>query len=121
MKFNGWVKHWDIVFLFTPKWVQGITLFPFIFIRPSAVLSLGGDGYEELVRHEQIHIRQQGECLVLPWYLLYTLNYLVNLIRFKKHFEAYYNICFEREAYQNQSQEKYLEKRRTFIWKKYFK
>ena len=121
MKVRGWIKTWSIVFLFTPKWVDGITIFPFIFIRKGYDKDMDEALYKELINHERIHIVQQGECLVLPWLLIYGFNYMVNLIRFKKHFEAYYNICMEREAYSNQSQKDYLDKRKTFQWKKYFK
>ena len=122
MKFKGWVKYWGIVFWFTPKWVAGITIFPFVFIRPKLKEEMDEHGLKVLINHEQIHIAQQAECLVLPWYLMYGLNYVVNLIRFKgTHFESYYNICFEREAYQNEGDLEYLDKRKQFIWKKYFK
>ena len=121
MEFRGIVKHWSIVFLFTPKWVDGITIFPFIFVRKNLKDELAEKDYNELINHERIHIVQQLECLIFPWLLIYCFNYLVNLIRFREHFEAYYNICMEREAYQNQSQMDYLDKRKTFQWKKYFK
>ena len=121
MKFRGWIKHWNIAFLFLPKWVDGMTIFPFIFVRPKSAQDLSEGEYETLIRHEQIHIIQQGECLVLPWFIIYGFNYLINLIRFKKSFDAYYNICYEREAYQNEAQKDYLDKRTKFLWKKYFK
>lgn len=72
-----------------------------------------------LVNHERIHLRQQLELLILPFYLLYTLNYLVNLIRFKNHYLAYFNIRFEREAYTNERNLSYLSHRKFCSWFRY--
>jgi hypothetical protein len=60
------------------------------------------------MNHEFIHFRQQIELLIIPFYILYLLNYLINLIRYHKHTEAYRNILFEREAYENDSNLSYL-------------
>ena len=50
-------------------------------------------------KHEKIHIAQQKEMLVIPFYLWYFIEWLVRL--FKKG-NAYQNISFEREAYVNE-------------------
>ena len=88
----------------------GITIFPFILIdqrfRTDAVL----------LNHEKIHIRQQLELLVLPFYFLYLGNYLINLIRYRNHHKAYRNIIFEKEAYRHESNLSYLGKRRLFAF-----
>ena len=69
-----------------------------------------------LINHERIHLRQQLELLILPFYILYGLNYLLNLYRFKNHYLAYFNISFEREAYANESDLAYLKRRKLFSW-----
>lgn len=88
----------------------GITIFPFILIdqrfRTDVVL----------LNHEKIHIRQQLELLVLPFYLLYAGNYLINLFRYRNHNKAYRNIIFEKEAYSHESNLSYLGKRRLFAF-----
>lgn len=94
-----------------PKSVIGITLFPFIFLKKVNVY---------ILNHENIHAKQQMELLVLPFYLLYILNYLINLFIYNFDTqEAYLNICFEREAYLNEHDLEYLKNRKWYSWIKY--
>ncbi len=72
-----------------------------------------------LINHERIHLRQQIELLILPFYLLYLFNYLINLIRYKNHYLAYFNILFEKEAYACDQNLDYLQQRKLFSWLKY--
>ena len=94
--------------------VNAMALFPFILVKEA---SFKHD--EVLIRHERIHLRQELELLVIPFYVLYLFNYLVNLIWFKNHDRAYRNIIFEREAYTNESIKGYLKKRKLWAWVKY--
>jgi hypothetical protein len=71
------------------------------------------------LQHEHIHLRQQRELLVLPFYLLYLLHYLVNIIRYRNHNKAYRHICFEREAYACEVQADYLKNRKWMSWISY--
>lgn len=71
------------------------------------------------MNHEFIHLRQQIELLIIPFYILYLLNYLINLIIYRSHFLAYRNIAFEREAYENDSRLSYLSGRRFAAWAAY--
>jgi hypothetical protein len=90
----------------TPKWVRGITIFPFI------VLSHREDKQNKvLLNHEKIHIRQQIELLVLPFFLWYFMEYIIRFFQYRNWKEAYLNISFEREAYQNEKNLHYLKKR----------
>lgn len=90
----------------TPKWVRGITIFPFI------VLSYKQDRDNAvLINHEKIHIRQQIELLVIPFFLWYGLEFLFRLLQYRNSKEAYLNISFEREAYQNEKNLDYLKQR----------
>ena len=91
--------------------VGGITLFPFIFIK--------GEGNPRLINHESIHIAQYSELFVLGFLVLYLYDFLVNLARFKNFKEAYYNIRFEREAYDNDNNFDYLDNREKFAWRNY--
>lgn len=91
----------------------GITLFPFVFIRPGIPLT------RRLVVHERIHLQQQGELLVFPFFLLYLLEYLVNLVKYQSHYKAYFMISFEQEAYLNDKNKFYLEIRKPYSWRKY--
>lgn len=102
-----------LVSLITFGFAAGITLFPFIFVRPEVPLT------RRLVVHEKIHLQQQAELLVLPFYLLYFFEYLYRLIQFENHYLAYRNISFEKEAYENEQNPRYLQKRLWWNWIKY--
>ncbi len=92
---------------------SAITLFPFVLVLGHVKLS------KTLVRHEKIHLAQQIELLVLPFYLLYLTEYVVKRVYYKNHYLAYKNISFEREAYQHESNPHYLKQRRAYSWIKY--
>ena len=92
--------------------------------------------------HESIHIRQWSECMIASgiiilalalfanisvwwlllsigmFYVLYVLEWLFKLIFYGK--EAYRNISFEREAYDNQLNGSYLANCGYFEWLHYF-
>jgi hypothetical protein len=96
--------------------INGMALFPFILVQSER---LKHD--KAVIDHERIHIRQQAELLILPFYLLYLLNYLVNLIVYRNHDKAYMNIVFEREAYANEVDPAYLQQRKLYNWCGYWK
>ena len=73
-----------------------------------------------LVNHEKIHLRQQLELLVLPFYVWYVLEFFVRYIRYKNWFMAYSNISFEREAYAKQSDYDYLKSRPLWSFLRYY-
>jgi hypothetical protein len=86
---------------------NGMAIFPFLFVKykkPSKVL----------VNHERIHFRQQIEMLILPFYIWYILEYLIHRLKGKSPHHAYMSISFEREAYANDDDLRYLKKRK--IW-----
>ncbi|RFZ82738.1 hypothetical protein DYU05_11230 [Mucilaginibacter terrenus] len=91
--------------------VAGMALFPFILVYNKAALE-----DKVLINHERIHLQQQLELLVLPFYALYLLNYLYNYIRFRNHHKAYMAISFEREAYHHEREMGYLVNRRWYTW-----
>lgn len=74
---------------------------------------------EYLLNHERIHLRQQIEMLVIPFYLWYGIEFLLRLMAFKNIDVAYRNICFEREAYANERDLEYLKKRKTWSFLNY--
>lgn len=94
--------------------VNGMALFPFILVRHK---HLKQDSI--LINHEKIHLRQQVELLVIPFYLLYLLNYLFSLAKYKNHHQAYFNIVFEKEAYAMETDRTYLNRRKLFAWSKF--
>lgn len=98
-----------------PKGYRGMTVYPFVFVRER-------DDKASLVllNHERIHLRQQLELLVLPFFVWYGLDYLVKWIRYRDRNLAYRNIVFEREAYANESDLDYLSSRRLWKFRRYF-
>ncbi|PJJ79598.1 hypothetical protein [Mucilaginibacter auburnensis] len=92
-------------------WYEGMALYPFILLKRRELAS-----NPSVIRHEQIHLAQQKEMLILPFYVVYLLCYLYNLCRFRNHYEAYKQIPFEREAYKYEAEPEYLHKRRFWAW-----
>ena len=93
----------------------GMAFFPFILVKDVRVKK-----DKQIINHEQIHLRQQLELFIVPFYLLYLLNYLVNLIVYRNHHRAYLNIVFEREAYKKDADTDYLKKRKLWAWINFF-
>jgi len=103
------MRYWAITCKRLPA--TAMALFPFMLFKRAALKK-----EPLLINHEKIHFYQQLELLVLPFYVLYLINYIINLIRFKDHSRAYFNICFEKEAYANDRNINYLKKRRPYSW-----
>lgn len=99
-----------------PKGYTGITIFPFVFLKH---ISLKADAV--LINHEKIHLRQQLELLIIPFYIFYVLEFFVRLIQYKNWYTAYRNISFERESYHNQTDFGYLKKRKFWSFLKYIR
>ena len=97
-----------------PKGFRGLTVFPFVFVR----YSLDKENVV-FINHEKIHLRQQMELLILPFFICYFLEYLIRLLQYKDRNLAYRNISFEREAYANESDQFYLKNRSFFSFIKY--
>ncbi len=64
-----------------------------------------------LVNHEKIHLRQQLELLIIPFFMLYSFEFLMRLIQYRNWKLAYKNISFEREAYTKEKDLEYLKTR----------
>ncbi len=95
---------------------SGMAIFPFIFVKSKV---LAND--EVVINHEKIHLKQQLELLILPFYIAYLFHYVINLMIYRNHYQAYLNIVFEREAYVYEKDLNYLKRRRIFAWGSFFK
>jgi len=105
-----------LVYIFSgfQKWVGGIVIFPFIFLK------VKHRDNKTIINHEKIHIRQQAECLLVFFWIVYFSQYgWLKLIKRMDHKTAYRNISFEKEAYSNQKNFSYLKNRKLFSWIKY--
>lgn len=69
--------------------------------------------------HENIHFKQEIELGFILFYILYGLEYLIKLLITLNHNKAYMSISFEQEAYNNQFDRKYPEKRKHYAFIKY--
>jgi hypothetical protein len=98
-----------------PKGYRGLTVFPFVFLkqRESVVDAV-------LLNHEKIHLRQQLELLLLPFFVWYGLEFLWNFSKEQDAKRAYRAISFEREAYANEKDLHYLKQRSFWKFLKYF-
>jgi hypothetical protein len=74
--------------------VDGITLFPFIFIANKK-----GNSLEWRINHEKVHLRQQLKWLIIPFYVVYLFEYAIGRFKGLNHNQAYRNISFEKEAW----------------------
>lgn len=105
---------------FKDKSLLGMTIFPFILInkwlydKPINKMSLN-----TIINHETIHIRQQLEMLIIPFYIWYVIEYLIRYFQYKNWNKAYQNISFEREAYKHERDLGYLNTRKNYSWFKY--
>jgi hypothetical protein len=104
-----------IIISFENLWVDGIALYPFIFISKK----ISNYHLDSLINHERIHLRQQIELLIVPFYILYALQYLINFCIYRKHQKAYLNIVFEKEAYANDDKPSYLNQRKLWAFLSY--
>ncbi|WP_103072566.1 hypothetical protein [Aquimarina sediminis] len=93
----------------------GIALWPFIVINNSFLKE-----DQAFINHERIHIRQQAELLVLPFYIIYFTEYVIRVLKYRNLHRAYRNISFEREAYFNEDNLEYLKTRKPWSFIKYW-
>ena len=114
-----------------------MTIWPFVFVRKGMA-----HAYRDVdANHEGIHGEQQLELLTvgaiialvlavvgcdlwsfvaLPiFFYWYGLEYLIRWAVYRNRDKAYENICFEREAYGNQHDMDYIDRRDPFAWFKY--
>jgi hypothetical protein len=81
-----------------------MAFYPFVILNSKVVAT------PELINHERIHLRQQIEMLIIPFYIWYLIEY---------YRKGYYNVSFEKEAYANDKNFNYLKKRRIFSFIRY--
>ena len=91
---------------------KAMNLFGVLFVRGNARID------DITLNHEKIHTAQIKELLYVFFYLWYVTEWLIRL--FMKG-NAYRNISFEREAYDNEKDLNYLHNRKRFGFAKYIK
>ncbi len=104
-----------VVNKFVPfKGFSGISIWPFLFIRSRK--------FKEdflFLNHEKIHLKQQRELLILPFYVWYLLEYVFRYAQTGNSRKAYRLISFEAEAYKNENNLQYLKSRKYWAFLAY--
>ena len=91
---------------------KAMNLLGVLFVRGNARID------DITLNHEKIHTAQIKELWYIFFYLWYVTEWLIRL--FMKG-NAYRNISFEREAYNNENDLDYLKRRKRFSFAKYIK
>jgi len=97
--------------------IGGIAIFPYVILREryrDSEDEFWINANKKTINHESIHFQQALELGVIPFYLLYVLEWMFKLLFYGK--EAYYKISFEKEAYQNEKDLDYLNGRKRYNW-----
>ena len=92
------------------KGYKCINICSILFVRRGRFMS------ERDYSHEAIHTAQMKEMLYVFFYLWYLVEWIIRL--FKKG-NAYRNISFEKEAYDNDEDLAYLDTRKPYAWLDY--
>ena len=72
-----------------------------------------------ILHHETIHTHQIKELWYVGFYVWYIVEWLLRVICYRNLKEAYMNICFEREAFDNDENDIYLKQRKRFAFLPY--
>ena len=62
--------------------VAAITLYPFIICIDKED--------KILINHESIHLKQQRELLVIPFFIIYLIHWMINLVKYNGDFDKAY-------------------------------
>ena len=92
----------------------GLSVWPFIILKEGALRK-----DDVLINHERIHLKQQQELFIIPFYLLYISEWLLRTLLYLNSYRAYQNISFEREAYANEDDMEYLSQRKAYSFLNY--
>ena len=116
MKFPIFIENSKI-----PAWLSKIAPINISAITLGPIVLSRGTLSERVKRHETIHFMQYKELYFIGFLLIYLYDYLYAALVKKKGFsrESYLAIRFEQEAYNNDHDLEYLEKRQKKAWKKY--
>ncbi|WP_196216213.1 MULTISPECIES: hypothetical protein [Myroides] len=99
-----------------PKQFDGLTIFPFIILKDKQEID-----NHILIQHECIHLKQQLELLIIPFFIWYVIEFTYHFIKNKDSFHAYRCISFEKEAYTHEDTLNYLHNRKSYAFLKFLK
>jgi hypothetical protein len=100
----------------SPSLARAAAFFPFIFVRAEDVIA------PWLINHERIHFRQQLETLFIGSILFDIVETAYAMFVLRKSLkDAYVWRSSEQEAYRNQQDQTYLQKRKIWSQFRYLK
>lgn len=71
------------------------------------------------LQHELIHYHQQKELFIIFFFVIYLFEFLIKFMLYLNWRNAYQDISFEREAYENEMNYDYLSDRKKYAWLNY--
>lgn len=98
------------------KGFAAINLFGVLFVRKGAYKN--NKVPPRTYNHENIHTAQMKEMGYIFFYIWYFIEWLIRLFINGRY--AYYMLPFEREAYENEKNYRYLSTRKPYSWLKYY-
>ena len=104
-----------------PVWLSKVSPIEIGAISLGLLVFSRGEMSLETKNHETIHYKQWLELLFIGFLILYPLFWVINLIRSRSGDLAYYDIPFEREAYDNDQNLNYLNERKPYAWIHYLR
>lgn len=93
------------------KGFAAINICGVLFVRKDVIIT------DKMIRHETIHTEQMKELLIVPFYLVYLVEWIIKLFVHGK--QSYRNISFEREACENEQDTTYLNNRKRWAFVRY--
>jgi hypothetical protein len=108
------ISNRRLVKFLTFNFARAITIFPFILLNNKSLKR-----NKELINHEKIHIRQQLEMLIIPFYIWYLTEFFIRFVKTRSRDLAYISISFEREAYTNEGNVDYTKNRKFWAFLRY--
>lgn len=98
------------------KGYKATNLFGTLFVR-------NGSTVDEIdINHEEIHSYQMKDLLWIFFYIWYGIEWIVRLFQYGGDgYNAYRNISFEREAFENENNLSYLKTRKSYNFINYLK
>ncbi len=102
------------------RWILGhrynaMCVWPVLFVKPGTDLSQSNI----TLNHERIHARQQLEMLWLFFFLWYGIEFIVRLLQHRDRHNAYLSLSHEKEAFTNDENLNYLDRRKSYAWMRY--
>jgi hypothetical protein len=113
------VRNWKPIFIedsVLPKILSYVAPIEIGAITLGFIVFSRGKVSDKTRQHETIHFQQFVETCFAGFFLLYLYDYVRNYIYYRDGALAYHNIRAEKEAYQHESTEDYLQTRKRWEW-----